>query len=143
MIDYHPIDNSGFRISAGAAYNNNNVTLKATPKKAATLYGRTYSTQEIGHVKGKLKLGNKIAPILSLGYDNSLLDDGPWSFNMEAGLMYAGKPKLRMSSSGAATGARQLQRIKDIEADATKAVKDIKNYLKLYPMVSFGVKYSF
>lgn len=143
MLDYHPIDNSGFRLSAGVAYNDNHVTLKATPSKPVTYYGRTYTAQEIGHVNSKLKLGNKIAPIISVGYDNSLLDDGPFSFNAELGLMYAGKPKVTVTSSGNISQARQAQKIQDIEADVNKSIKTAKNYLKFYPMISIGVKYSF
>ena len=37
MVDYHPIDNSGFRLSAGIAYNDNHATLKATPASSLTL----------------------------------------------------------------------------------------------------------
>lgn len=144
MLDYHPFDNSGFRVSAGVAYNNNYISLKADPSKNSNLNGRTYTPAEIGHIKGKLKFGRNVAPIVSLGYDSSLLDDGPLSFNAELGLMYAGKPKLEISSSGQVSQLRQVQLAKDIEADAKKQfAKDAEKYLKFYPMISIGMKYSF
>lgn len=145
MLDYHPFDNSGFRVSAGVAYNNNYLSLKSTPSAPVTLYGRTYSAAEIGHIKGKLKLGRNVAPILSIGYDSSLMYDSAWSFNAELGVMYAGKPKLDVStSSKVISQARQAQLKSDIEADSKKQfAKDAQKYLKYYPMISVGVKYNF
>lgn len=143
MLDFHPIDNSGFRLSAGAAYNGNEINLSAKPAKSVTLNGRTYTASEVGQIKSKLTLGNKIAPIISLGYDNSLIDDSPFSFNAEAGIMYAGNPKLSVSSNGNIDDARKAQKLKDIEVNANRGLKSAKKYLKFFPILSVGVKYNF
>ena len=140
MLDYHPIDGSGFRVSAGVAYNGTKVTGKSTPAQNVTLYGNTYTPDQIGTVKSTLEFKSKIAPILSIGYDSSLLDDSPWSFNAEAGFMYAGKAKIKVSASGLL--GQQTQTINDVNKDVNKNLDSINKYLKFLPVVSIGIKFN-
>ena len=93
LLDYHPFPESGFRISAGIAYNDNKVTATATPNKPVTIYNTTYQPASLGTVKAKLTMTNKIAPIFAIGYDSSFINNKSWSFNAEAGIMYQGKEK--------------------------------------------------
>ncbi len=140
MLDYHPIDGSGFRVSAGIAYNGNKIELKSGPSSNVILYGHEYAPNQIGNVKGTLEFKNKIAPILSVGYDSSLMDISPWSFNMEAGLMYAGKAKVKVSASGLAAKAPEF--IDDLQKDSDKGLDSINKYLKYFPVLSIGIKFS-
>lgn len=143
MVDYHPFDNSGFRLSAGIAYNGNKVTIKATPSKDITIKGRTYTKDEIGSITGKVKLGNPVAALLTIGYDSSFVGQNPLSFAFEAGVMYTGSPKASVSATGrAANGPKQKQFLADLDSDANKNFKS-KSYLKFFPVLSIGVKYSF
>lgn len=140
MLDYHPFENSGFRLSLGVGYNGNKVTASATPNKSITLYGNTYTPQELGKVTSKLTLGSKIAPVLSIGYDSSFISDSAFSFNAELGAMYSGNPKIKVSSTGLT--ANNKQQIDDLNRDANKELKKVKNYLKFYPIISIGFKYN-
>jgi len=74
---------------------------------------------------------HKIAPIVSVGYDSSLISEGPFCFNAELGLMYSGKFKI--------TSANPLM------DDYKKVINDIKKdkYFKFFSIISFGIKYSF
>jgi len=139
MLDWHPIDNSGFRISAGAAYNGNKLAAKAKVPSSVKLNGTTYNSSKLGSVSSKLNLGNKIAAIATLGYDNSFAKDTAFSFNCEAGIMFAGNPKLSVSNSGS-----DNEKLKaDLKKDLDKSSATIKKYLRLYPVVSLGFKYNF
>jgi len=140
MLDFHPSETSGFRLSLGVAYNGNKVTATATPNKPIALYGNTYSPQQLGTVKSKLTLGNKAAPILSIGYDNSFISESPFSFNAELGAMYSGKPKIKVTATGAA--ANQTQAIADLDRDANKELRKAKDYLRFFPIISIGFKYN-
>ena len=141
MLDFHPIDDSGFRVSAGVAYNGNKVKATATPNKSITLYGHTYSPAEIGKATATMKLGSNIGGIVTIGYDNSLRDNNPWSFNAEAGLMYTGKPKIKVTATG--ISGSQTQKIADLNRDANHELKDAKKYLRFFPILSIGFKYNF
>ncbi len=139
MLDWHPFESSGFRLSVGAAYNGNKVKATGKAVNGATLQGVFYNASEIGSVTSELEIGNTIAAVASIGYDGSFINNSPLSFNCEAGIMYAGKPKLTVTSTGVG-GARAKDRIKE---DASKGLKKIEKYLKFFPIVSIGVKYAF
>lgn len=141
MVDYHPFDQSGFRLSAGIAYNGNKVSVKATPTRIVQINGVTFTPDQIGSVTGKLKLGNTIAPILSVGYDSSFVSDGSFSFAFEAGMMFSGKPKLNISGTGSDKDQKQFTDA--LQADGNKAIKKAKKSLEFFPVLSIGVKYTF
>jgi len=139
MLDWHPFEGSGFRLSAGVAYNGNKLKATGKPAQDVTLKGVKYTAGEIGSVTAELKIGSTIAGVASVGYDGSFINNSPLSFNCEAGVMYAGKPKLTVTSTGFG-GALVKDQIK---ADASKGLKKIEKYLKFFPIVSIGVKYAF
>ena len=141
LFDYHPFPESGFHISAGIAYNDNKVNATATPNKAVRIYNTTYQPAELGTVKAKLTMTNKIAPIVAIGYDSSFINNKAWSLNAEAGIMYQGKEKIKVSATGLA--AQQQSTIDDLNRDANAALKRVKKYLKFFPVISIGFKYNF
>lgn len=140
MLDYHPIDNSGFRLSLGLAYNGNKITAKASPNKTLVLNGHTYTPEDLGSVEAKVTLGNTVTPVISVGYDNSLISDSPWSFNAEAGVIFAGKSKIKVSATGLM--GEDKQAIDDLNRDANKDLDKAKKYLRLFPVLSVGFKYA-
>jgi len=141
MIDWHPVEKSGFKVSAGLAYNGSKLKTRSTPTKAVVIDGVTIQPNQIGSVTSKLTLGNSIAAIASVGYDSSFVERGGFSFNAEAGLMYSGDPKLSTSFNGL---AKDDAKIKDlINKDAKKALDSVKKYLRFYPVFSVGVRYTF
>lgn len=139
MLDWHPFEGSGFRLSAGIAYNGNKVKATAKTVKDTRLDGVLYTAAEIGSVTTDLKIGSTLAGVASIGYDGSFINNSPLSFNFEAGVMYAGKPKLTVNSTGIG-GALVKDKVKE---DATKGLKKIEKYLKFFPILSIGVKYAF
>ena len=141
MLDYHPFEGSGFRLSGGVAYNGNKVSATALPNKSVTLNNHTYTAAELGSVKATLTLGQKVVPVISLGYDSSFVSDSRVSFNAEAGFMYLGTSKVRVSANG--VGASNQSLINDLNQDANKSLKQVKNYLRFFPVVSLGFKYNF
>lgn len=139
MLDWHPFENSGFRLSGGVAYNGNKLSLKGTANGPVTINNITYPAAQIGSVTGTLSLGNTLAGLATIGYDSSFVKDGAWSFNFEAGVMYTGSPKLSISATG--TGG---QTVKDVLDRAIKEDSGSwKKYLKYYPILSLGFKYKF
>lgn len=137
MVDWHPFDNSGFRLSAGVAYNGNKVKAKGTPAQGVTVNNVFFTPAQIGSVTAELTLGNAIAGVASVGYDSSFVSNGPLSFHFELGAMYTGKPKLSTSSTG--TGGDLF--LREYKKDADKAFKDVEKYLKFFPILKIGVKY--
>jgi hypothetical protein len=141
MLDYHPFDNSGFRLSLGIAYNNNNISSNAKPGNKITLRNTDYYPDQVGEIKGKLTFGNKIVPVASIGYDSSIISNDPLSFNAEFGLMYSGKVRTSLSASGLLGSDKKM--IDDLKNGLDENLNKIEKYLKIFPIISFGIKYSF
>ena len=154
MLDYHPFADSGFRLSAGVAYNGNELKAKGRATSNVVLFGRTYTPSQIGQVSARLKLGNNLAGVLSVGYDSSLMTDSGFSFACEFGVVFSGKPKLTVNTptakslidSAGATAQQKdiaMQIIRDVKRDAQASLDKASKYLRYYPVMSVGFKYSF
>ncbi len=139
MLDWHPFEESGFRLSAGLGYNGNKIKATGSAKRGARINGVSYTAAEIGSVSAEVKLGNSMGGLVTIGYDSSFINNGPLSFNMEAGVMYTGTAKLTVSSTG--IGGRLVKEA--IQKDANDQFNDAKKYLKFFPVLSVGVKYCF
>ena len=137
-VNAHPFQN-GFKVSAGGFYNGNKLDISATPSKNTTINGHNYTPAQIGKVNGSLDF-KKVSPYLGIGYDSAFYSSNPWSFNCEAGVLFQGKPRAKINSI---TGYLQNDRqaIQDLAQDAAKGAN--KSYIRYYPVVSVGFKYSF
>lgn len=55
--------------------------------------------------------------------------------------MYSGKPKLNFSASG--LDGKDKESIDDINKQINKELTNIEKYLKIFPIISLGIRYSF
>ncbi len=157
-VDFYPFANHGFRISPGMLFYNQNA-LKASATVAAgqsfTLNDVTYYSSQTTPVTGIANLGlntHKQAFTATTGWGNMIPSKGGhWSFPVEIGAAFIGAPALQMSIAGVAcdsTGihcidvAQNAQLQTNFQAQVDKYRKDL-DPLKTYPIVSFGVAYSF
>jgi hypothetical protein len=157
-IDIYPFPNHGLRFSPGVLfYNQNGLTANATvaPGQSFKLNNTTYYSSTSNPVTGSASLGlnsTKPAFTATTGWGNMISRrGGHWSFPVEIGAAFTGSPSLKMKIAGTAcdsTGVycvdvAQNQQIQaNLEAQITKYQNDI-NPLKVYPVASFGVAYSF
>jgi len=157
MLDWHPIDNSGFRVSVGVAYHERNLTANHEIKYAnkgfynraldafiigqqgstIRINGNVYNKPEIGLISMKVKSPSPIAGIVSIGYDSSLLNDDSFSFNAELGFIYKGKHKISIIAKDATESAKR-----DLDAKLKNNIKKKTNFRNIYPILSIGFKYA-
>lgn len=161
VLDYFPWARHGFRISPGIQFHNENgvdATLTAAGGTSFTLNDVTYYSSKANPVTGMASLSlhrYKVAPVMTIGWGNLIpRNGGHWSFPIELGIVYTGQPELGMSlvsgqvcSDPAGTQNCQNvtgnQSIKDnLAAEVAKDQKDLEP-LRIYPVLSFGVGYSF
>ncbi|HTB96963.1 MAG TPA: hypothetical protein VK716_08125 [Terracidiphilus sp.] len=168
-VDIYPF-HKGFRISPGVLVLNNN-RLTATSVVAGgtsfQLDGDTYYSANANPVTGATPLNasaelglktNKPAFTITTGWGNTIPRDGRhWSFPFEVGAAFIGQPSLNATLNGWAcydqaqaqctdvastTNPIALQIQNDLTAQVAKWKNDLEP-LKTYPIVSFGVAYSF
>lgn len=157
-IDIYPFPNHGLRFSPGVLfYNQNGLAANATVAagQSFTLNSVNYYSSASNPVTATASLGlntHKQAFTATTGWGNMISRrGGHWSFPVEIGAAFTGSPSLNMTIAGTAcdqTGVycvdvAQNQQIQaNLQAQIAKYQNDI-DPLKVYPIASFGLAYSF
>ena len=120
--DWYPMGD-GFRVTGGAVFNNNKISVAGT--------GTVGSTPN-QTVNAEVKMSDGLTPYLGIGYGTKPKMDKGLGFNMDLGIMFQ-NPKAKLTSSAAAseTAAEERQ------------MQDAVDKLKYFPVLSFGISYSF
>jgi len=140
LLDYYPFQNN-FRLSSGVYYNGNGFTGSVTPTSTTTVEigGTTYTNEDIGSLNTDISF-NSLAPYLGLGWGNNARDKG-WGFTFDLGAMFHGTGEANLNATVIDQRIANL-----IASDIAKEEQDINDKLadiKVYPVVSIGVNYSF
>ncbi len=140
LVDWHPVNN-GFRISAGALYNGNQVEAigKASGGTTFSINDTNYTAADVGTLKGDIDF-NSFAPYLGVGYGNAVGKDKTWNFVFDLGVMYQGEPDVSFSTTGALSNDASF--LSDLEAERQQLESEIEDF-QFYPVLSFGISYKF
>lgn len=163
-LDFYPFPNHGFRLSPGVlTYNQNAATgiFAVAGGSSFTLDNSTYYASTADPVKGTGTLGlhtQKPAFTITTGWGNIIpRKGGHFSFPFELGVALIGSPSMGVNLTGSAcTDASQLyctnlasttdpiaiEIRNNLNAQVAKWKNDL-DPLKTYPIVSFGIAYSF
>lgn len=151
--DWHPFGN-GFRVTAGALFNGNKVTL-ASSADDLELGGGSYR----GSMEAEMGF-NALAPYVGIGWTSGRGKERGFSFFADAGVVLQGSPRLSasggvegqgtscgfsLSESGRAT-VQPGCGLQDLRADLESEHADLEDELSefnLYPVLMLGVAYRF
>lgn len=145
-----------FHISPGVIlYNNNRVTATAKVPGGNTfrLNGTSYMSDPADPLSGNATLDfRKAAPTLMFGFGNLVPRNGRhFSFNIEAGVAYAGQPRVALNLQGSVcdTGGLNCRSISsdptvqsNVTGEQTRISHDLSPF-KFYPLVSITFGYHF
>jgi hypothetical protein len=134
--DYFPFG-GGLRLTGGLVFQNNRftATAKSNSNDNININGTNYPASTVGTVEGQGSFSNSIAPYLGIGFGTPISEG--FGFNIDAGVMFSGSPKVSLSAPNAP------QAIKDeLEIQERKTNEDIKSF-NIYPVVSIGFSYAF
>lgn len=136
------VTDSSFRLTAGLVLNNNNLNGAALPSNAYQIDDVIYTSSEVGDLDASIDF-KSIAPYLGIGWGNPLADDSDLSFFMDLGIIFAGKPRLNVTSTGGTLSNDPIlqENLAQVEQDFRDT--DEINYLKFYPVISVGLNYRF
>jgi hypothetical protein len=163
-VDYFPFPNHGLRVSPGMLfYNQNGITATATPQpgKSFSLNGYDYYPEAGNPLTVNANLGlntHKQAFTLTTGWGNVIPrrhQDQVFShltFPFEIGAAFTGAPTINMTLQGYACDKNGANCV-DMSTQNTDPNSNLNlqlakwrsdlNPLKVYPIFSFGVSYSF
>lgn len=142
LLDWFPFSNN-FRMSAGAMYNGNKLTLDGTPSAGATftINGTTYSSSDIGSLNGQVDF-KKVAPYVGLGYGRPI--GKGLRFVADLGVLLQGSPQSNLSvTCGPATPPSVCAQIQSDVAAEQADLDDDADDFRVYPVISIGLAYVF
>ena len=131
LADWHGLP-GGFFLSAGAYINNNRIEASGVSTVDYTYGGSVYTPEDLGDLKVDVNF-SKISPYVGLGLGNPVKEPGRIGFVLNVGTLYHNAPRVRVTATGMVEPTAKQQ--PDIEND----VKDFR----FFPVVSFGLSYSF
>jgi hypothetical protein len=140
LLDLHPAGR-GFRISAGAIVNGNEVTAVSTEDAVYVINGTPYPVGLVGRLHGKVE-ANTFAPYLGIGWGNAVAPGAKWRVAADLGAFYQGKPKVSLRAESPLLELLPARFAEDLEAERQKIEDDVSDY-RWYPVVSLGVSYRF
>jgi opacity protein-like surface antigen len=137
-VDLFPFKQSGFRVSTGLLFNDNNINGTATPDASGniTINGTTYNVPNAS-VSAKLKEPS-VMPYLGIGYGHSPAAKRGFGFTADLGVAF-GRPHVDFNASPdviAAAGAENV-------AAEEQNVRNKADKYHIYPIVQIGVTYRF
>jgi hypothetical protein len=142
LFDWFPFANN-FRISAGAMYNGNKLTLtgKPAPGGTYTINGKTYPAASVGTLDGQVDFSN-VAPYFGLGYGRPI--GRGFSLTADVGVLFQGSPHSTLTATcGPGTPAATCAQVQsDVAAEQAQLNDDLHKY-QYYPVVSIGLAYTF
>jgi hypothetical protein len=139
LMDFYPFTDSfkGFFVSSGVYINDNRVDGQALPKRNITVFGHTYTPQQIGKINGEVRF-LATSPFIGFGYNWKRNSQRKWGFSVEAGVLFQGRPKADITFTGtlaeidtvlANQMRNDLEKVLELEIDRT--------YVRYYPAVRF------
>ena len=147
LVDYHPAKNSGFRLTGGLVFQDNNLKGKGRPTAGTIKVGEdTYTVNVLESVDAKVGFPNSVAPYLGIGWGNAVQRGKGLGFSFNLGVMFTGSPKVDVTPNFGADvdlipGTRE-----QINTSIDKEKNNLENdldWLKIYPVVSLGISYQF
>jgi hypothetical protein len=162
LLDYYPF-HAGFRLSGGVLIvNQNQLSATAAIKggDSFTINSQTYFSSNADPLNGSGHLvlnATKPSAMLTTGWGNHVKHSGHWTVPFEIGVAFVGAPQVKMGLTGAACTDASQTRCADVnDANNPIAVQfhdnlnaqiskwnSNLNALKVYPVISTGIAYSF
>ena len=142
LLDWFPFSNN-FRISAGAMYNGNKLTLDGIPSPGGTftINGISYPTSEVSALNGTVGF-KKAAPYVGLGYGRPV--GKGLLFTADLGVLFQGAPQSTLTATCAAgTPALTCSQIQSSVAAEQAQLNDDMSKYQYYPVLSIGLAYVF
>lgn len=138
LLDWHPFAGT-FRISGGLLLNKNELEMDARPNEPVEIGDQEYAASEVGTLSGDLDF-RSVAPYVGIGWGNAVGEDKRWGFVCDLGIVYQGSPDADLEATGPIASDATFQ------ADLAREEENLEDdfeFLKYYPVISFGISYKF
>lgn len=140
LADLAPKARGNFHFTFGVLTDPLHIVANGVPSASGTftINDHDYTAAQVGTLSAEAKFPG-VSPYFGLGFGTPARKGGRLKFLFDLGASI-GKPTLTLSASGAQNNAT-LQA--DLNAERNDAQEDLDKYLKVYPVLSFGLAYHF
>jgi hypothetical protein len=130
LLDYYPFKQTGFRLTAGAFYNLNQVTFLGKPTKDVRFNDVVFTIDQIGIVEGKADFP-RIAPYVGIGWGHPFMRSRV-KLLADVGFFYQQSPGITLVTTGMLAPS----------SDQGPVIENNLKPLKYYPLISIGLSYT-
>ena len=159
IIDIYPFK-SGFRISAGLIFGNNNIQgtadvseqvadeLGQVELNGQTVDVRNLNINELATLDADVDINNSVSPYVGIGGGNPVGEGKGLGFWWNTGVVFGGSPDVTVTPNISNSVPAELRN----EAEATantlveneeQDIEDDLDFINIYPVVSLGISYQF
>ena len=161
ILDVHPFKSSGFRISAGLIFGNNNIQGTADVSEQVAdeienveVLGQTIDIRDFIDIQGLATLDadvditNSVSPYLGIGGGNPVGEGKGLGFWWNAGVVFGGSPDVTVTpnipnSVPEALRGEVQQAANALVENEEQDIEDDLDFLSVYPVISLGISYQF
>ena len=144
LLDIHPSRKSGFKLSGGLVFTDNNVEGTATTDETITIGDRQFSGEELGSVDSDIDISSSLSPYVGLGWGNAVSEDKGLGFWFNAGVMFGGSPEVNLTPNISQDVPAEVEaEINAAVEDEEAELEDEIGFFEVYPVVSLGFSYQF
>ena len=137
LIDFYPAQRGSFHLTGGIVTNPLTITGTARPSSGTyTINDTSYSSSDVGILTAQGKFPG-VSPYLGFGFGTPASSGGALKFLFDLGAVI-GQPTISLTATGAASNLAA-----NLQAQAKRTQDDVDKYLKVYPVMAFGLAYRF
>jgi hypothetical protein len=141
LVDWFPLTGSGFRVTGGLAYSNDQKETSTALTDGSGNYhinGNTYSATAVGQLRATSTF-DKVMPEIGIGWDSAPANKPGWRLMTGLNLTLLSGGNTTLVATNAAQNSALLR---DVDAEQSRVNSDFGNH-KVNLNVSLGVGYSF
>ncbi len=146
LIDLHPSKNSGFRISGGVVFGDNNIEGTADTSQGGTIGGTDFPAGQLDSVDADVDINNSVAPYLGIGGGNAVREGKGLGFWWNLGVVLGGSPDVTITPNVNPNADNRDEIEQEAQAAAVEEEREIEddiNFVSVYPVVTLGLSYQF
>lgn len=143
VVDFHP-GLADFRLSGGVLFLPEPTTFDGRFSGTVQIGGRSYTDEEVGELAGRLDHGTA-APFAMIGLGRQT--NPGLGIYLDLGAAFMGEQRFTYAVTGGIAADSSHPRYAEFEADLEQERQEIEDranrYLKIYPILSAGVRFGF
>ena len=142
IFDWH-VFGGGFRVSFGAVGKGPKIEIDGTPAPGTTVVinNQTYSSTQIGSLKGTVEIGDSTAPYIGIGWGNTVDKDDRVTFLFDIGAIHTGTPETTLNVTCGPAFASNPAACNTLKQNVNAERADLEEEMEGYewwPVVSIG-----